>query len=248
MRLRNNFVLQILAFGATPETMPPKPGEKLETFPKRLAHLLKAKRISQVMLAHDVDATQSTVSRWLKGSMPDPKFAVALAKRLNVSLTWLLYGTDDGPSKLEAFLAEINEQRIPKIEAAIKYFSESSDANLEHVLEHVEHLKMIRQSLINLAEFAGIKGYPLGHSFLDRPNYELPVPSPSTRMTYDGLRDWLCRMVGIPRTASLEELQAAVSALASVPDSASIPPLQPPQEPLPPPKYHVVPSTKKKHV
>lgn len=62
-------------------------------FIERLTFLLEAKRIKQAELADYCDIRPATISDWkTRGTLPSSEIAIKIAKRLDVSLDFLLTG------------------------------------------------------------------------------------------------------------------------------------------------------------
>lgn len=78
--------------------MPTKPVD-----PHSLGGRLRARRrelgISQETIAKLCEVNQTTVSNWEHGGAVPSNAAVLIAKRLDVSLVWLLTGEGEGPAE-----------------------------------------------------------------------------------------------------------------------------------------------------
>jgi transcriptional regulator with XRE-family HTH domain len=203
--------------------MPHKKQAVPKTLAERLSYLLKAKRMSQAVLADTLRVSQANVSRWLGGRAPETKFAVAISKRLDVSLEWLRYGIGDGPSELDAFILEIRKHRLPAIEALIATVNSKPDSILKGHAEHLEQLKSIRQSLISVAEYAEKKGEVIVPSHLENPakyitkdkNFIVDERGALSRFSLSGSLDahdkhaMLCSIYGLPVGASDQTIRDA---------------------------------------
>lgn len=67
-----------------------------QIFPARLRTAMKAKNITQVILAKGVEVGQSTVSNWLNGAVPRSDKLTKIAEMLGTTVAYLL-GDDDMP-------------------------------------------------------------------------------------------------------------------------------------------------------
>ena len=81
-------------------------------FKQRLDHLKRTEGMTQTALADTLDISQGTIGHWLN-ARSEPRSLEdfeSLAKALGVSLNWLLYGSEKGPSP------EVESRGIPVIE------------------------------------------------------------------------------------------------------------------------------------
>lgn len=72
---------------------PTKPtGERVSGFRERLARIMTDRRLSQRQLARMLGGSNSLVTHWMKGSIPQGVYLERLAGVLGVSPEWLLTG------------------------------------------------------------------------------------------------------------------------------------------------------------
>ena len=80
-------------------------------FSERLEFLLKSKQIKQADLADFCDIRRATISEWKsRGTMPSAEIAIKIAKRLDVSLDFLLTGENKDDAGL--VLSEDEEELL----------------------------------------------------------------------------------------------------------------------------------------
>lgn len=71
----------------------------VKTFQERLAEAISQARKPKSALAQQLGVPQSSVSRWLAGSVPRAETVGAIAKFLNVDVKWLAYGEEPPPGE-----------------------------------------------------------------------------------------------------------------------------------------------------
>ncbi len=112
------------------------PNMRPNTFAFRLAEAMADQGLTQEQLASRLSVSQTTVSRWLAGSVPHKQKAILLARELDVNLEWLLEGN--------------GEQRgyddYPKIEVDLQKLNQASDA--------------ARSRMVRIALNQAAKGFP----------------------------------------------------------------------------------------
>lgn len=69
----------------------------MKTLSSRLQRLLNARGLTQEKLANMVDVSQTSISNIIKGETQKPRYAVDIAKALDVDVQWLLYGEGEAP-------------------------------------------------------------------------------------------------------------------------------------------------------
>ncbi len=67
----------------------------METFSQRLADAMEESQHNQSTLARALGTAQSSIGRWLNGSMPRDRALAELASKLGVTVRWLSDGTGD---------------------------------------------------------------------------------------------------------------------------------------------------------
>lgn len=79
-------------------------------FIERLTFLLEAKRIKQAELADYCDIRPATISDWkTRGTLPSSEIAIKIAKRLDVSLDFLLTGENKEDA---GFVLSLEEEEL----------------------------------------------------------------------------------------------------------------------------------------
>ena len=67
----------------------------INTINERIADALKAQNMTQLMLAREIDAKQSTVNHWIvMGTTIPATYIIPISKALNVHPIWLLTGEE----------------------------------------------------------------------------------------------------------------------------------------------------------
>ena len=74
-------------------------GVEVSTFSSRVRQARDAARLTQDELAAKVGVDRATVGTWESGTKPRPKRVDGLAKALNVSVDWLLFGDNKPPAR-----------------------------------------------------------------------------------------------------------------------------------------------------
>ena len=68
----------------------------LDSYNGRIKNLMANKKLRQVDVSHAIGATRGTVSKWLSGeNIPANDYLVRLARLLDTTPAWILYGDDD---------------------------------------------------------------------------------------------------------------------------------------------------------
>lgn len=100
--------------------------EKGKKFSKRLSLLILEDGNSKKSIAEDAEITAVTLSRYLKGRIPDTESLMRLSSRLRVNASWLLTGEGEKePGNLAAIEAkERQEALLNKVESNATILSE----------------------------------------------------------------------------------------------------------------------------
>jgi len=180
----------------------------------RLADLLRMKRLSQASLASDLGVSQANVSRWLKGSIPESKSTMALAKRLEVSMEWLLFGVGPEPLPVDAFIIELRKYRIPRLDWIINRATTNRDMVTKNQPGYLEGLEALRRSLTELLEHAEAKREINAPPVLEYPS-RFRLRDNVRVVREDGAIEYLadaqnmvCAMLNLPAGAPLDEVRA----------------------------------------
>ena len=84
-------------------------------FMKRIRQAIRDAGMSQADLAKKMNATESTVSRWVCGiALPEAVYMPSLARELKVSVDWLLGVTDADQNAVRA-----DKERLTKLDLAM---------------------------------------------------------------------------------------------------------------------------------
>jgi transcriptional regulator with XRE-family HTH domain len=117
-------------------------------FGKRLAHLRKARQLTQNQLADLLDVQAPVISRWENGSSkPQFDFLVKLAKALEVSYDALM-GFEEGDLE-PAF--EIRNRRLKELVLQVDRLAPQDQDVVCHVMDSLirkEHIKALMQDAV----------------------------------------------------------------------------------------------------
>jgi transcriptional regulator with XRE-family HTH domain len=189
--------------------MPDDRHERLNTFADRLGYLLRAHRLPQVRLAEDLRTSQTNVSRWLVGTIPEMKAALALARRFDVSIEWLLEGIGEAPTRLEAFVTELRSHQLPAIERRINEALAKKSVNKELTQTIVSSLREVKSRYERMIEFAEKHGEAgLGLEYLESEKLIEDARRTRKKKGID-YRTMLCESMGVAADLSDDELEEA---------------------------------------
>lgn len=144
-----------------------------ELFSERLAVAIAKSGKSKGSLAKHCEVALSTVSRWMKGSIPKADTVVEIAKFLGVNAKWLLSGsgqamltTDDMESLLrdpkfkKAYLAASKERRQQHTDRVRRLVCESCFSFEERLGKHLAETREFYSDLEKLFELTR-EDYPI---------------------------------------------------------------------------------------
>ena len=135
-------------------------------FQDRLKAVMAQQRLNQVALAALVDTTQSTVNRWLHGSVPRGNMARRLCAALGVANKWLIEGRGDmesvpvPQSSIKSLEIRMALKNIPMNEDLLgEIVTDARKAEGQHKLDLYEQAEQL-SSLIRRALMAIESGHP----------------------------------------------------------------------------------------
>jgi transcriptional regulator with XRE-family HTH domain len=123
--------------------------------------------LTQSAVAEIAGVTQASVSRWLKGTIPDEPYAVVLADKLAIPFEWLMFGEGDGPHQSEShsFKEAISSLKRNAAASPFKEMASSyrkalkdrrgkmGDAEIEELQNQIEMLHRFEKGSSGLIDF-----------------------------------------------------------------------------------------------
>lgn len=100
---------------------------------ERIENLRKSRNISQGKLEKELGFSNGSISKW-KTSMPKPERLQKLANYFNVSLEYLMTGTETKYSDEDALL-DVRISEDIKLKEAIKKYYTLNDQKKKHIIE-----------------------------------------------------------------------------------------------------------------
>jgi len=190
----------------------------LDTFKLRLAHLLKAKGLTQGEFAKGIDASPTFISNMIRGTKkPGIEFLVRIATQYQVSLDWLVMGKGnmDGSSNIDTpQTLDIEFFRTVYLRGELA--SNAADGNVEAKILTDELLGKSSTSKSNIAERQGLLNYL--STFVERNvffcglyNRFLPHPDPVIRA-----REVLSAALAYFQSTHTDPLEAMIAGRDSV--------------------------------
>lgn len=173
------------------------------SFSLRIAEVMGEENLTQANVAKSLHVSQTTVSRWLSGSVPRKQKATLLAKVLGVEVDWLLTG--NGLKRTGSTgLTPLENKELESVKA---YTTDTTNLevlnfNLDGKNSLPIRLRWLRESLgLSLAEFAQRIGYDTSYiSKLESASRINPSMKfmESVVVTFCVRRDWLFHGLEIP--------------------------------------------------
>lgn len=107
--------------------------ENIPPITNRIFCLLDEKKLSQSELARMIGTRQSTVSGWkIKKNEPEAELLEPLSKALNVSIEWLITGSD----------TSIKCDPLPEEQQLLTYYCAANEKGKDRIMEQAEFLSL----------------------------------------------------------------------------------------------------------
>ncbi len=125
---------------------------KSAAFSSRLRGLMEERQMTQEMLAKAANVSQSTVHRWLHGTVPDRLWMGEVAGALGVRWRWLADG--EGPKQREPLLRAETAEESSVVREDVPRYRAEEDGRIESILNRFSGAE--RKSVTDILEFLSL--------------------------------------------------------------------------------------------